>query len=245
MLSRRLSVDTIRAISAASPVAESTTRTATTPAVAATAFRPLVFARPAIAAGAGNNATARGSVVNARAADFTVGGAHNDPGPAMPDHFNLRFGDHSEVSLVQLAAATASSGEEKPVAADGFSIDVDMCMVKLSRPWLSDALLTLPGWYIAGVARGSFSAGTGAGDSGTLPLLPTACIFIRNLNLHAQWSDADRQVIESSGGLGSFSLIGRKFDTNSATLTVPGMQSIAWMYQTLPVLPPSDPPPQG
>lgn len=245
MLSRRLSVDTIRAISAASPVETAAPATPAAPTVAATAFRPLVFARrPAIAAGVGVGATLRGTLANARAADFAVAVGHNPPAPEVPAHFVHRFSDRSEVSLVQLAAATASSGEEKPVAADGFSIDVEMCMVKLSRPWLSDALLTLPGWYVPGFARGSFSAGTGAGDSGTLPLLPTACIFIRNLKIHAQWSDADRQVIQSSGGLGSFSLIGREFDTNSATLTVPGMQSIAWMYQTLPVLPPDDVPPQ-
>ena len=232
MLGRALTLNTVREISAASPVLVA-------PALSPAAPHTMVLLHPAIAVPAA--AAVTGSLSHARAFNL-AGPTHNDPGLAIPAHFVHRFANRSAISMVQLAAATASSGDQKPVAADGFSIDVEMSMVRLTRPWLSDALLTLPNWYVPGFARGSFSAGTGSGDEGTLPLLPTACIFIRNLKIHAQWSDADRQVIQSSGGLGTFSLIGRQFDSNSATLTVPGMQSIAWMYEVLPVLPPSDAP---
>jgi len=41
-----------------------------------------------------------------------------------------------------------------------------------------------------------------------MPVLPTACIFIRNLTIRSQWSDDDLQVIESSASLGGFSMFG-------------------------------------
>ena len=79
-------------------------------------------------------------------------------------------------------------------------------------------------------------------DPGILPILTVACILIRNLTIHAQWSEDDQKVLESSSHLGVFGLQGRSYDRNSATVTVLGMQSVAWICDPLPVLPPADAP---
>jgi len=120
------------------------------------------------------------------------------------------------------------------VTSDTFSIGVDVSIVKLRRSWLSAGLLNLNGWYLPSSARGSFSL--------VLPVLPVACILIRNLSIHAEWSDEDRDNVENATHLGAFGLLGRSFDRNSATLKVPGMQSVAWICDPLPTLPPLDAP---
>lgn len=127
------------------------------------------------------------------------------------------------------------------VTSDGFSISVEVCLVHLRRPWLADGLLNLKAWFVPSVAKGSFSDGSGPGNATPLAVLPIACVFIRNLAIKARWSDADKAHTETSSHLGAFALLGRKFDQNSATLTVEGMQAIAWICQPMPVLPPQDP----
>jgi len=128
-----------------------------------------------------------------------------------------------------------------PVTSDRFSISVEVCLVHLRRPWLADGLLNLNGWFVPMVTKGSFSDGTGPGNSTPLAVLPIACVFIRNLAIKARWSDEDKAHTETSSHLGVFALLGRSFDQNSATLTVEGMQAIAWICQPMPVLPPQDP----
>jgi hypothetical protein len=129
-----------------------------------------------------------------------------------------------------------------PVMSDGFSISVEVCLVHLRRSWLADGLLNLKSWFVPTVTKGSFSDGTGRGNSTPLAVLPIACVFIRNLAIKARWTDEDRARAETSSHLGTFALLGRSFDQNSATLTTEGMQAIAWICQPMPVLPPRDAP---
>src|ERR1017187_1295467 len=139
--------------------------------------------------------------------------------------------------------ATPPPTPQPAVSSDAFTINVDISIIKLRRPWLSDGLLNLGGWFVPSAAKGSFSDGTGATGTGHLPVLPVACVLIRNLSVHAQWSESDQNNIENSTHLGAFGLQGRTYDRNSATLTVPGMQIVAWICDPLPVLPPADAPP--
>lgn len=127
-----------------------------------------------------------------------------------------------------------------PVTSDGFSLKVDVCLVHLRRPWLSTGLLTLTNWFVPSVPRGTMSGGKGADDTGSFAVLPIACVFIRNLVITARWSEDDLTNVVTSSHLGAFSLLGRTFDHSSASLTVPGMQCVAWLCESLPVLPPSD-----
>jgi hypothetical protein len=175
-----------------------------------------------------------------RVAGHEAGAATGTAEPAVETH--SRFSpllDARAAADFQLVVGAAT--EEQPVAADSFHLEVDMCLVDIKRSWISDALMSLPDWYVPGFPRGAFSSGT-ADRSGLLPILPTACIFIRNVTIKSQWSQEDLQVIESSASLGSFSMFGRSFDRNTMTLTLPGMQMFAWVCEPLPALPPRDPP---
>jgi len=131
---------------------------------------------------------------------------------------------------------------QPPVSSNAFSISVDISIVKLRRPWLSDGLLNLGGWFVPSATKASFSDGTGASGQGLMPVLPVACVLIRNLSVHAEWSEDDQKNLENSTHLGAFGLLGRSYDRNSATLTVPGMQTVAWICDPFPVLPPADAP---
>ncbi len=171
---------------------------------------------------------------------FEPRAATESPEPASePPSRHSPLLDARAAADFQFVVGVAS--EEQPVAADGFHLEVDLCLVDIKRAWISDGLMSVPGWYVPGFPRGAFSSGA-ADHSGLLAVLPTACIFIRNLNIRSQWSQEDLQVIESSASLGGFSMFGRTFDRNSMTLTVPGMQMFAWVCEPLPMLPPSDPP---
>jgi hypothetical protein len=154
-----------------------------------------------------------------------------------------RFDAPIFANAIDLNAVIAVDSTPQPVQADGFSLELDICLVQISRPWLSDAFLTLPNWFMPGFDIGSYSKGTGE-SIGNFSLLPTACVLIRDLRIRADWSDNDQTVIEQSPNLGNFSLLGRSFDKNNMTLTVPGIQSFAWICEPMPLLPPSGPPTQ-
>jgi hypothetical protein len=144
-----------------------------------------------------------------------------------------------------LAKVIETTATKKEIVSDRFAISVEICMVNLHRPWLSDALLNLRGWFVPGYEKGEFSNAADEED-GPFAVLPTACILIRNLKIDAQWSHEDIAAMEQSTNFGSFNLFGRSIqrnEQNQVTLSVKGMQSIAWICEPMPVLPPAAAPP--
>ena len=71
-----------------------------------------------------------------------------------------------------------------------------------------------------------------------LDILPT--FLLRSLIC----GDTDQAQALTSSHLGPFSLAGRRFDTRTttATLSVPGMQSVGWLCDPMPALPPRSSP---
>jgi hypothetical protein len=129
-----------------------------------------------------------------------------------------------------------------PTGTNRLVIDFDMCIVSLNRAWFSDGFLNLKNWFAQGVRKGEFSDGAAVPDPGALNTIPIACVLVRDLNVTAQWTTADISVLENAVNLGPFSLHGHDFEQNSGTLTVKGMQSIAWVCAKMPVLPPEGDP---
>jgi hypothetical protein len=169
---------------------------------------------------------------------------------ASPARLSLRraqlLATSSAATAATAAAASPAAGAVPPppgpvVTSDAFALSLEVCLVHLRRPWFSSGLMTLKNWFVPTIARGAFSAGTAPNDTAPLAVLPTACVFIRNLSIKAQWSDRDREQLETSSHLGAFSLVGRAFDNTKATISVEGVQIIAWICQPLPTLPPRDP----
>jgi hypothetical protein len=151
-----------------------------------------------------------------------------------------------------------------------FSISFEYCIVELSRPWFSGDFLATPGWYVPGAHQGDYASGplaeAGTIGSGTAPaaavtpgayiqpasaaaqplspaafsFIPTAFIAIKNLlvsSTEIQGCSPSSQPVQS---FGPFSLIHASGSTNA--LSDPGIQLIAWVCSTQPILPPDTDP---
>lgn len=165
-----------------------------------------------------------------------VTGEMEPPADATLDKRRLFTADRLAV-LSELVRANATP---EPVATDSLSISFRLCLVQLQRPWLSQSLLSLPGWYLPGFAKASLSDAVSL--TAPMALVPTGCILIRDLQINGQWTDGDRQALARSASLGPLSLLGRDLDAGTATIRVTGMQSIGWLCERMPVLPPAGDP---
>jgi 2-oxoglutarate dehydrogenase E2 component (dihydrolipoamide succinyltransferase) len=133
----------------------------------------------------------------------------------------------------QLPKATPSS--------DGFSTSFEYCVVTIARPWVSSAFLSQSGWHVPGAAAASWALGKYDVAKQRFGYLPAKMVVVRNLKITARWSQEDLSRIEArAAALGPFLLLAHQF--NSGTLSVPGMQILAWLCQVMPVLPPASDP---
>lgn len=181
---------------------------------------------------------ARVPLVMAAATRTSGGGGAHTQGP-NDGHAAIRPmrepGHFSEL----IAAGTTP----KTVAARGVSIEFDLCVLNLSRPWYSSSLLALPNWFVPGFRQGDFSEGLdGPDNDGLLNAIPIACILTRDVRIKANWTPADVDAATTSVAVGPFSLFGRSFDSASGSLTIPGIQAVAWVCTNPKRLPPMDPP---
>jgi hypothetical protein len=130
---------------------------------------------------------------------------------------------------------------EYEVVSSSLSLSFKYCMVKIDRPWLSQAYLATKGWYVPGYASGGFSTGAVDNNPGLFPALPINFIAVKDLQISG-WSHEEEVNVIKAGGLGPFSLIDRSIDQVSKTLSKPGIQIIGWICQTMPLLPPASAP---
>jgi hypothetical protein len=138
-------------------------------------------------------------------------------------------------------------------ATSDLQISFRFCRVSIRRPWFLMSLLTLNGWSLASQAAGSLSTGKLDVNPGSFPLLPTAFIAIRDLEIRGSWSSTDRKIAEMAAagsgtvGFGPFALSGRygsdqagatytaKFD--GQVLSAPGLQSLCRINHVVPFSP--------
>ena len=146
------------------------------------------------------------------------------------------------LAAAQTAAAIATVSTPQHVATQNLSVTFDYCMVQVHRPWLSDAFLQLRNWYVAGYRAGELSSGSDVAGAGNFGVVPTAFIAIKNLSIHADWSNDDKTALGNSVSMGPFALVGRTFDQSTNTLTCPGMQLVAWVCESQPCIPPASDP---
>ncbi len=159
------------------------------------------------------------------------------PDPASPAiATRIARSDLIAAELVQVA----QQGTEQPVTSSAMSMSFRYCLVSLDRPWLSQAYLNTPGWYVPGFQSAAFSAGTIAGNAGIFPAVPVACVVVRDLQITANWTDTDLSAAQHSMNFGPFLL-----DTppgaqgsQAQAVTSPGLQIIGWICQVLPAVPP-------
>ena len=147
---------------------------------------------------------------------------------------------YTAARLRTLTDIVAANATPKPISTDSLSISFRLCLVQMNRPWFSQALLSLPGWYLPGFSKGSLSDAVSL--TAPMALVPTACILIRDLSIKGQWSEEDKATVANAASFGPLSLLGRDYDDGAATITVAGMQSIGWVCERMPILPPVNDP---
>jgi hypothetical protein len=155
------------------------------------------------------------------------------------------------------AAAEVGGGsteKKEHMDAQNFTLDAELIFVSIQRPWFSPLLLGMKGWNVSGTDVNGISNGNLLDPKGIMPLVPTGFVIARDAKMTADFSESDKKdisfTIESKAeiGWGPFSASGgykqssssgtftSKFD--GATLTLPGLQLVAWMHALTPASPP-------
>jgi hypothetical protein len=190
-------------------------------AVAATA-RPAV-ARDAVAPGIANLALAKNVTAATALSNATL---HNQ---LMVQSRTLAIKDR--VVMTQFVGKIAPT---KPVVTNSISISFEYCKTDIHRPWYINAFVNDPSWYLPGVPKGQL----GSEDTGGMSLLPIGFVAIRNLAIHASWTQEDVASAKLSDGFGPFRVA---FDNAKQSLVHAGVQIFGWVLQKMPVVPPNEP----
>lgn len=171
------------------------------------------------------------------------------------------YGVEAKGSYGLFHAKVGVSGESKDershMQAENLTLKAELIAVNIRRPWFNPLLLGMKDWWVNGYDAGKFSNGDAASPQGQFPLIPTGFVVARNVSISADFSEEDKSFISNTvntsveAGWGPFSLKGNysysssksefssKFD--GGTLTLPGLQLIAWISTVPPYCPPESP----
>jgi hypothetical protein len=128
----------------------------------------------------------------------------------------------------------ATTQPTQPAATNKIAIQFDYCLVKIERPWLSQALVNDPSWCIPATEKGALTAADPTRP--TLALLPIAAVVIKNLAIEANWAGADIAAALEATDFGPFKVGGGIVNNR---LGHEGLQIIGWLVQRMPALPPN------
>jgi hypothetical protein len=163
--------------------------------------------------------------------------------------------------LWRVGAGASHERRQYDLSADTSNLTISFRFgrVEIRNRWLNQALFSLNGWSVAGRTPGGYSDGTVTTNAGVFPLLRTAFIVVRDVRISANWGHTDLSIasqatsVNASVGWGPFSLSGNYSNTSSSrkfnssfdgtTLTVPGIQIMAWLSSVVPFSPPTGGPP--
>jgi hypothetical protein len=138
--------------------------------------------------------------------------------------------------------------QSKPVTSSSLKLTMSCQRVTIRRDWMNPLLLQLGDWAIDGVPAGTLSNGAADNtNTGPFALLPLSFIVVRNVAITGTWSADDKGFAAQATTPGNVVAFGPLTLSNAAssqstfdgaTLTVPGMQIVAWSCQPTPKLPP-------
>lgn len=69
-------------------------------------------------------------------------------------------------------------------------------LVTLQRPWLNTTLFATNGWRLPDQPSGFCSSGRLDDNDGVMPLLPTALLLARDVEVEADWARSDQQLLD-------------------------------------------------
>jgi len=159
------------------------------------------------------------------------------------------------------SAEHSSTDQQSHMDATNISLSFELGVIQVYRSWLDGTLFSMGGWTMgAAFPKGKISTGdlTTAKTGGTqvpLPLIPTAVIVARNIQITGNWSTQDQSHIaeatsgSASVGWGPFAISGHYQNSSSqdafsstvqnGSIKVPGLQVIGWLSQIIPLSPPA------
>jgi hypothetical protein len=210
----------------------------------------LATVTPAAAARAGAPTAPRTAMAAMGAADIQLSpsqivAANVRPFPGFPRFPDVPVAQRGSVPAVP--ASPLPPVRTQPVSTSQVGLSFKYVRVSIRRTWLDPMLLRLLGWSVDGLAAGSISNGKADVNPGLMPIIPIGFFAIKDVVINGQWSQSDRQSIQSAmtGGsmasLGPFALAAGGpalggFDGSS--LTLPGVSIIAWTCSLVPLAPP-------
>jgi hypothetical protein len=221
---------------------------------AAASVRPLMSRSVAAADGAEVDASATQVLARAPRRQLVAALAEDQPGFAANENVMVRSQALAHLIRVETPVLVAEIDDDaetsssQSVESHELNLSLEYCFVQVSREaWWNDAVLRMPRWYAPGCRSGAFSSGASVGG---LPLgVPIAMVLTRNVSVTGQWSEADRSAAESHTSFGPWSMhdsaMSYEESTDTATLTIPGMQVVAVVCALLPQLAPADDPVLG
>ncbi len=157
------------------------------------------------------------------------------------------------------SAAGSSGSTHYHMDADSLELSAKLGVVRIYRPWLNDLIFKMNKWFVDNDDKDGISNGKLQGnESSVIPLIPTAFIVAREIEITADFTSEDKKHVESSVsgsasvGWGPFRISGHCSHSSSkdtftstfdgGTLKVPGMQIVAWVSEIVPASPPENVP---
>lgn len=109
--------------------------------------------------------------------------------------------------------------------------------VVLDRPWLKFDIFSQGGWSIGGEGPGYLSSGDSNVNLGVMPLVTTSLLVGVNVQLDAQWSATDRQVLERAQQAGGRASVGPFTVNQDEPAQAGGVHVIGWVSRLVPLAP--------
>jgi hypothetical protein len=158
------------------------------------------------------------------------------PSFAIHDQVRTQISALALKDRIKLVQEIGTAAPTQPVATDSIAVSFSYSLVKIDRPWWIDAFVSDRTWFIPATPKGAISAGSIGNPFG---LSTMAFVVIKDLVITANWPAADIANSAEATDFGPF-----KVDAGIAagTLSHPGIQIIGWLVETMPNLPPNDPP---
>jgi len=155
------------------------------------------------------------------------------PGPTLVEGYRQSVRFISPDQRIALGQYVGSRAPTAPAQISTASISFEYCLVSIRRPWYMDAFISNRSWCIPLAEQGALTAG---GTPGGLALMPVGLVAIRNLNIAANWTQADTDVAQQATHFGPFQI---NSSIDSGKIGHPGIQIVAWLLENMPSLPPN------
>lgn len=192
--------------------------------------------------------------------DLTLSSSYLD---AKADSSYTSYGGGASWSAGLWSVGGSVSGHKESthfhMDASNLSLHAKIGVVRIYRPWLNEFIFRMKHWFIDATNKNGISNGQLKGnEDGLMPLIPTAFVVARDIEIEADFTSQDKTHVESSistsarVGWGPFAISGHYSHSSSkdtfkstfdgGTLKVPGIQILAWVSEIVPASPPENKP---